>query len=215
MKSLKRLICSHGDDRQKASINRKKRRSFETSDRQQERRKTMHVCIDAEPENVQPDGSISVERRSFSSSTKTTYLKSNTNFSSGNSRSNSVSNNPSIVKSGRKKCPKKRWIYSGVRSSSVSSSAPSEENNDERNSMAIFLIRILRTFKRNKTVVLKTQRNGSMQPSFETHITAASATSNACDVISEHEQEQHELKSFADELHSERAEQAEPYESLL
>jgi len=210
---MKRLICYYGDDRQKASVNNKKRRSFESGDRHPDRKKTLHVYFEAEGENIQADGSMSSDQKCVSSNTKSTYLNVNTNSSVGNSRCNSVSNKPTIVKYGRKKWSKRRRIYSSVTSTSVNSSLTTEETDVERNSLTLFLIRILRTFKRNKTSIKKNQQLSSMQPaSFETHVTAASTTFNAYDVISEHDQEQHELKSFANELHSETA---ELHESLL
>ena len=184
------MICSHGDDRQRASTKRMKRKQREKGDRQQNRRKTLHVCLDAELENLQPDGSTSVELKS-SISTKSTYLKLNTNSSFGNSRCNSESksNKPSIVESSLKKSKKERQLYCRVINSSVSSSVTSEDNNLERHSLTVFFSRILRIFKRSQTSPRTTRSQSSTQPSFETNITAATATSNACDSKSEPEQE--------------------------
>ena len=192
MKSLKRLFCNHGDDRQRMSTLRKKQKQSET-DRQQERRKTIHVCIDAEPENLQVDGFTSLERKSVSSNSKTAYLKMNTNSSLANSRCNSVSFKSTIVKSDHKKWMKNRKLYNRV-SSSVSSA---DDNTTDRSTFFVILTSVLGIFKRNKSNSRRTRLLGSVQQSFETHITAATAASNLGEL--QPDNEQYEMKQVFSE----------------
>ena len=198
-KPLRRFCFS--DNVKKSSSRRKSSKVELVEERQLERRKTMHICLDVDHENCQADGFMSVEQKSCSSTTKTTYAKLNSTSSIANSRCNSISFKSSFRGKGSKKknnSKKKRKFYSRALSRSVTSRNTVSCIADKKHSnFRKFLPKVFQRFFENNISVLNSQKH-ELNPQ-EGELTSAAPSNKSQPITEKNDKEkQFEMSQITD-----------------